>query len=276
MLHRNEIASELTPITADVAALEDLLAGRSRGGGPLVVAPGCWDAFSARTAEAHGATAVILTPLTMAMARYGRPEVAIITFGELADSTSSIRESVTLPLIVDASGGFGNSLNVYRTVRLFERAGASAIAISDAASPGSLQEAKHERIVSPADMIGKLKAALDSRSDALVIARTLAAETEGLAATFDRAEAYLETGADLLIVDGAADRAAIEGVARRFAGRVGLVHDLLPDQDYASTAADLEGLGYSLMFAPLVLLHAMAQSAPAVLRKHRRVGAQTP
>jgi 2-methylisocitrate lyase-like PEP mutase family enzyme len=198
----------------------------------------------------------------MAMARYGRPDGSSIAFGELANTNASIRESVSLPLIIDACGGFGNSLNVLRVVRLFERAGASAIALSDEVITGSVQEARRERVVAAADMIGKLKAALDARSDCLIIARTLAARTEGSAAAFDRAEAYLEAGADLLIINAAPEHFRVEAIAKRFAGRAAVIHDYGFGHSSDVGALELEALGYSAVLKPTLLLDAMSAATP--------------
>jgi 2-methylisocitrate lyase-like PEP mutase family enzyme len=114
-------------------------------------------------------------------------------------------------------------------------------------------------------MIGKLKAALDARGDALIIARTAAAGLEGMTAAFDRLEAYLETGADLIVMEHRTDRAAAQQVAAHFAGRVPLIYDLgFPREDGVTTAV-LEELGYALAVCPLGLLGAMAQAAPRAL-----------
>lgn len=248
-------------IKAHVSNFEALVAARARGGGDLLAAPGCWDAFSARVAAEAGAAALSLSPRTVAMARYGRPDEDQVTFGEVVDLTRSIREVVDLPLIVDVQAGYGNALNVIRTVKLFERAGASAIHISDAVSPGSVQEGAGEVVVRPADMIGKLKAAVDTRVDALIIVRTQAAGVEGLAAAFDRLEAYLEAGADMILVD----RVSVQRVAAHFAGRVPMIYDFGFDQDDGVTAAVLEDLGYAMALSPAAVLNAMSQAAGRAL-----------
>jgi 2-methylisocitrate lyase-like PEP mutase family enzyme len=252
-------------VKAHVSNFEALVAARARGGGGLLVAPGCWDAFSARMAADAGAAALSLSPRMVAMARHGRPDEDRVAFGEIADLTRSIRESVDLPLIVEAQGGFGNALNVIRTVKLFERAGASAIDISDAVSPGSVQEESGDVVVRPADMIGKLKAALDARVDALIVVRTRAAGPEGLAAAFDRLEAYLEAGADLILMEHTSDRASAQRVAAHFSGRVPLIYDFGFGRDEGVTTAALEDLGYALAVCPLALLNAMSQAAPRAL-----------
>jgi 2-methylisocitrate lyase-like PEP mutase family enzyme len=261
-----------------VSNFETIVAARARGGGGLLAAPGCWDAFSARMASDAGAMVLSLSPRTVAMARHGRMGDDLVTFGEVANIAASVREGVDLPLIVEAQGGYGNALNVIRTVKLFERAGASAIDISDAVSPGSVQEGAGDVVVRPADMIGKLKAAVDTRVDALIIARTRAAGLEGMAAAFDRLEAYLEAGADLILVEHAPDRASAQQVASHFSGRVPLIYDLGFRRDKSVTTAVLEELGYALAVCPLGLLNAMAEAAPRALadlappRRTRSIG----
>ena len=157
----------------------------------IVVAPGVYDALGAVLAERAGFTAAYLSGASIAYCRFGRPDIGLVGMSEVADTLSAIRERVELPLIVDADTGFGNALNVQRTVRLFERAGANGIQIEDQTLPKRCGHLTGKTLVPAAEMAGKIKAATDARQSdqTLIIARTDAVAVEGL-------EAALERGSD--------------------------------------------------------------------------------
>src|SRR5262249_47050865 len=140
-----------------------------------------------------------------------------------------ITERVALPLIVDADTGFGNALNVQRTVRRLERAGAAAIQLEDQTSPKRCGHLDGKQLVSCREMIGKVAAALGARvsADTLIVARTDAVAVEGLDAALDRAEAYLAAGADVLFVEALRSREELHSAASRFAGRVPLLANMV-------------------------------------------------
>ena len=163
----------------------------------LILAPGVYDALSALLVEQAGFEAAYLSGASIAYTRLGRPDIGLVSVSEIANVVENIRERVTLPLIVDADTGFGNALNVVRTVKTFERAGASALQLEDQTLPKRCGHLEGKTLVSTAEMSGKIRAALDARStDAtLIIARTDAVAVEGLEPALDRAERYLEAGA---------------------------------------------------------------------------------
>ena len=159
----------------------------------VLLAPGVYDALSALIAEQAGCEALYLSGASIAYTRLGRSDVGLTTYTEVADSLARITERVRLPVIVDAGTGFGNALNVLRTVRGFERAGASMIQLEDQTVPKRCGHLDGKAVIPTAEMCGKLKAALDARHSAqtLVLARTDALALEGLDAALDRAEACL-------------------------------------------------------------------------------------
>ena len=157
----------------------------------IVLAPGVYDAFTAMLAERAGFEALYLSGASVAYTRLGRPDIGLVTETELEETLSRITERVARPVIVDADTGFGNALNVQRTVKRLERAGAAAIQLEDQVLPKRCGHLDGKQLVSAAEMAGKVKAALDARAsaDTLIVARTDAVAVEGLEPALDRAEA---------------------------------------------------------------------------------------
>ena len=140
----------------------------------LLVAPGCYDALSALLVERAGFDAAYVSGASIAYTRFGRPDIGLVSFSEVADTVGSIRERVSIPLIVDMDTGFGNALNVRRTVQVLARAGASALQLEDQVTPKRCGHLSEKRLIGVGEMVGKIKAALDARpsDDVLLVART--------------------------------------------------------------------------------------------------------
>ena len=173
-----------------------------RSGGPLIL-PGAPNALTARVIEQAGFEAVYVSGAGVTNTYLGMPDLGLMSVTELVGHVAAMAESVSIPLVVDADTGFGNALNVQRTVRQLERAGASAIQLEDQVSPKKCGHFAGKDVISRDEMVGKVKAAVDARvdPDMLIIARTDALATEGLDAAIDRAGAYSEAGADILFVE---------------------------------------------------------------------------
>jgi len=243
-----------------VGVLRAALAARPRR---LLSVPGCWDGLTALLIEQAGFEAAFLTGGGLSMGRFGRPDMGLVTLSEVTETIAVIRDRVSIPLIADGDTGFGNALNMARTVRAFERAGASAIQIEDQGFPKRCGHMAGKTVVPLAEAVGKLKAALDSRVEMLVIARTDAVSVEGFDAAMERAEAFREAGADLVFVEGPRTMAELEAIAARFADTVPLVHNLVeggvtPTED----GAVLEALGFAVALHPLLLMHGFIRTAP--------------
>jgi 2-methylisocitrate lyase-like PEP mutase family enzyme len=236
----------------------------------LISAPGCWDGLTARMIEEAGFEAAFLTGAGLAFTRFGLPDLELVTAGEVAETVAAIRDRIALPLIVDADTGFGSGLNVARTVRRFERAGASAIQLEDQVSPkrgGHLAR----RVIDADQALARLHAALDSREHALVVARTDAFHVEGLQSALDRADRFVEAGADLVFVEGPGSCEDIKAVAARCASRVALVHNLTARERTAAVdEAALQAMGYAVALHPLALLPGLVRTAGAELQRLRR------
>ena len=240
----------------------------------ILVAPGVYDALSAALASDAGFQAVYLSGASVAYTRLGGPDLGLVSVTEVADTIARIRERVATPLIADADTGFGNALNVGRTVRLFERAGASCIQLEDQSFPKRCGHLKGKTLVPAAEMVGKVRAALDARAsaDTLIMARTDAIAVEGFKAALDRAERYVEAGADVLFMEAPENEEQMRDLNARFAGRVPLLANMVEGGRTPFLAADaLEALGYSVVIFPGGLVRALTKAAQdyfATLKAH--------
>jgi 2-methylisocitrate lyase-like PEP mutase family enzyme len=176
----------------------------ARGG--VLLAPGVYDALTASLAAAAGFEALYLSGAAIAYTRLAQPDIGLVSMSEAADTLAHVCERVATPVIVDADTGYGNALNVQRTVRLFERAGAAAIQIEDQTFPKRCGHLADKSVIAAAEMAGKIRAATDARrsGETLIIARTDALAVEGFEAAIARARAYAEAGADVLFVEAPA------------------------------------------------------------------------
>jgi 2-methylisocitrate lyase-like PEP mutase family enzyme len=254
---------------------------RDRLKGPeITVAPGCYDALSALLIEQAGFPAAYLSGASIAYTRFGRPDIGLVSMSEVADTVSAIRERIEhLPLIVDCDTGFGNALNVVRTVKLMAARGASAVQLEDQTLPKRCGHLSEKRLVPAGEMVGKIKAALDVRgSDGpLVIARTDAIAVEGYEAALDRAEAYREAGADMLFVEAPRSAEELSGIAVRFRGCVPLLANMVEGGATPITdAAQLERLGFSVVIFPGGTVRALARALGDYFASLRRRGTTAP
>jgi 2-methylisocitrate lyase-like PEP mutase family enzyme len=240
-------------------SLRTRLAGKE-----ILVAPGVYDGLTASLATQAGFEALYLSGAAVAYTRLGRPDIGLTTASEMADTMALIADRTSLPVIIDADTGFGNALNAQRTMRLYERAGASALQVEDQTYPKRCGHLADKSLIPAAEMTGKLAAMADARAsdDTLIIARTDAIAVEGFAAAIDRAEAYLEAGADVLFIEAPQDREQLEAIAKRFATRVPLLANMVEGGATPITDAnDLERLGFSLVIFPGGIVRAIARTA---------------
>src|SRR6202021_513194 len=173
------------------------------GRSPILIAPGVYDALTALIAERAWFEVVCVSGACFAYTRLGRSDIGLVGMSEVVQTVALIRDRVGAHLIVDADTGYGNALNVQRTVRLLERAGANAIQIEDQDFPKRCGHLDDKVLVPAEEMAGKIKAAVDARtsSETLIIARTDAVAVEGFERALARAEVYREAGADVLFVE---------------------------------------------------------------------------
>jgi 2-methylisocitrate lyase-like PEP mutase family enzyme len=241
----------------------------------ILVAPGCYDALSANLIERAGFSAAYLSGASIAYTRFGRPDIGLVGMSEVAETVSQIRERVELPLIVDGDTGFGNALNVQRTIRLFERSGASAIQLEDQQMPKRCGHLSGKTLVNVKEMAGKIRAACDARADSatVIIGRTDALAVEGIDAALDRAEHYLEAGADVLFVEALPDVAAMQTALNRFRGRAPLLANMVEGgKSPLLPAAELQRLGFALAIFPGAMVRVQTFAAQRYLETLKRDG----
>ena len=222
-------------------------------GDGIILAPGIYDALSGLIATQTGAKAVYLSGASLAYTRFGRSDIGLVSVSEVHDTLAAITDRIATPVIVDADNGFGNALNVQRTVRYFERAGASAIQLEDQSFPKRCGHLDGKKLISCGEMVGKVKAALDARQDdaTLIIARTDARAVEGLDAALDRAESYYEAGADVLFIEAPQSIDEMRRLCDRFRGRIPLLANMVEGgKTPIKSANDLAELGYSIAIFP--------------------------
>lgn len=168
----------------------------------LLVAPGAHDALTARVIEKAGFGAVYMTGYGQAASHLGCPDVGLLSLSEMVDRARNIAGCVEIPVIADADTGFGNAVNVMRTVRLYEGAGVAAMQLEDQVAPKRCGHMLGREVVKKEEMVGKIKAAVDARSgDMLIIARTDARTVLGIDEALDRGKAYEEAGADIIFIE---------------------------------------------------------------------------
>jgi 2-methylisocitrate lyase-like PEP mutase family enzyme len=240
---------------------DNLLARLTRK--PIVVAPGVYDAFTALVAEQATFKTLYVSGAAIAYTRLGRSDIGLVSMSEVADVIGTIRDRVAADLIVDADTGYGNALNVARTVRLFERAGANAIQIEDQSFPKRCGHLDEKRLVPAAEMAGKIKAALDAREsrDTLVIARTDAVGVEGFDKAIERALAYRDAGADVLFVEAPKTQAELKRIALALGGVPLMANMVEGGKTPLLTAAELEVLGFALVIFPGGIVRALGHMA---------------
>lgn len=230
----------------------------------ILVAPGVYDALTATLAAQAGFEALYLSGAAVAYTRLGRPDIGLTSLTEMTDTMALIRDCVDLPVIIDADTGFGNALNAQRTMRMYERAGANALQIEDQTYPKRCGHLADKSIIPTAEMVGKIAAMADARAsdDTLIVARTDAVAVEGFDAAIDRAEAYVEAGADALFVEALRSVDEMKTVTDRFKGRVPLLANMVEGgATPIQNASDLEAMGFSIVIFPGGIVRALARTA---------------
>lgn len=245
----------------------------------VLVAPGVYDALTASIATDAGFEALYLSGAAIAYTRLGRPDIGLVSMSEVAETVTLVRDRVATPLVVDADNGYGNALNVERTVRLFERAGASAIQLEDQSYPKRCGHLQDKTLISQGDMVGKIRAALDARvsAETLIVARTDAVAVEGFERAIERAQAYAEAGADVLFVEAPRSADQLAAVTKALGTQRPLVANMVEGGDTPlASAADLGALGFRLVIFPGGIVRALARTAKDYYGSLARAGTNAP
>ena len=227
----------------------------------FVLAPGIYDALTGLIAAKAGAKAVYLSGASIAYTRFGRSDIGLVSVSEVHDTLAAITDRIDIPVIVDADTGFGNALNVQRTVRQFERVGASAIQLEDQSFPKRCGHLSGKTLVSKNEMVGKIKAALDTRKNenTLIVARTDARAVEGLDAALNRAAAYRDAGADILFIEAPQSLEEMKNIAATFGDKLPLLANMVEGgKTPISSVKELEDIGYHLAIFPGGAVRAIA------------------
>ncbi|MEI9984044.1 MAG: isocitrate lyase/PEP mutase family protein [Aliidongia sp.] len=238
----------------------------------MIVAPGAYDAITARLIEQAGYTAVYMTGAGTSAAR-GYPDYGLLTLSEMVENAAAIARSVAVPLIADADTGYGNELNVTRTVRDFEGRGVAAIHLEDQVSPKRCGHLDGKQIVPRDEFLSKIRAAVAARRDPdfTIIARTDARAVAGLDEALERANAALAAGADMVFVEAVESLEEMAAVPQRVHGPC-LLNIVPGGKTPIPKLAEAQALGYRLAILPGLLLREVILAADAGLRRLRETG----
>ena len=231
--------------------LRELLAGTEP-----VVAPGAYDALSARLVAQAGFDAVYMTGFGASASLLGQPDVGLLSFAEMADQARRLAEAVDVPLIADADDGYGNPINVARTVRAYEAAGAAGLHLEDQLSPKRCGHLEGKQLIAAGEMVEKVHAAVEARRspDLIIIARTDARAVEGLDAALERARRYRDAGADVLFVEAPESEAEVAAVAQAFPDTPLLFNAVEGGRTPLLELPRLRELGFRLVLCPVTAL----------------------
>jgi len=241
---------------------------------PILIAPGVYDPLTALIAERAGFEALYVSGAAIAYTRLGRPDIGLVSLSEVVDTVALIRDRVDSDLIVDADTGYGNALNVERTVRLLERAGASAIQLEDQDFPKRCGHLDDKALIPAAEMAGKIKAAVDARrsDDTLIIARTDAVAVEGFDQAAARAVRYRDAGADMLFIEAPRERAELARIGALMGKATPLMANMVEGgKTPMLSAQELQALGFAMVIFPGAIVRALAKTAEdfyAALKAH--------
>jgi 2,3-dimethylmalate lyase len=239
----------------------------------LVVAPGAYDCITARLVDAAGFPAVYITGSGISMSALGAPDVGLMSFSEVLDRVKRIADVVSIPVIADIDTGYGGPLNVIRTIREMEAAGVSAVQLEDQAWPKKCGHEPGRRLVDTQEMMGRVRAAVDARRDEdfVIIARTDARTTQGLAEAIDRASSYADAGADVLFVESPESVEEMREITRQI-DKPTLVNLVEGGRTPIPPIAELDAIGYRLAIYPNSLTRTVGRMGAVMLEELRSAG----
>lgn len=237
-----------------------------------IMAPGVADALNAKLVRRHGFEAVYMTGAGTSAARLGMPDVGLLTMTEMVDNAARIADAAGLPVIADADNGYGGVLNVRRTIQAYERAGVAAVHIEDQVMPKRCGHLMGKQLVPVREMVAKIRAAVDARSDAdfVLIARSDAIAVEGFEPALERAAAYKEAGADVLFVE-APGAAELPEIAPRLEAPL-LYNMATSGKTPFLEREEIERLGFKIIIYPNWLMLAAIRAASGVLATLKQTG----
>jgi carboxyvinyl-carboxyphosphonate phosphorylmutase len=242
--------------------------------GQTIVAPGAFDPLAARMVEDAGFPAVYMTGFGTSAALIGRPDVGLLTMTEMAGNAARIAACVDIPVIADADTGYGNPLNVIRTVGAYEAAGVAGIHIEDQVAPKKCGHMEGKLVIPAEEMAAKVRAAAEARAqpEFVIIARTDARAVEGLERAIERGRLYREAGADVLFIEAVMTDREAEEVARAFPGVPLLFNWAEGGKTPPLSLARLRELGYRIVIFPISTLLAATAAMRRILHEIAEAG----
>ena len=242
----------------------------------ILVAPGAYDAITARLIESRGFRAVYMTGAGTVNARLGLPDNGVATMTEMAENAACIAQAVSVPVFCDIDTGYGNAINVMRTVRSFEAAGVAGVHLEDQVSPKRCGHLEGKEIVEVGEMVGKIQAAIAARTDDdfVVMARTDAAAVEGVDAAIERARAYARAGADVIFSEALTTEAEFERFAAAEVGAPLLANMTEFGKTPYLTTQRFQEIGYSTVIFPMLAFRTMLKAVDDALAELGEQGTQ--
>lgn len=229
----------------------------------MLIAPGAYDGISVKLIEQAGFKAAFMTGAGVSASVIGRPDIGLMTMTEMVNTAKNLSAAVNIPLIADADTGYGNQLNVIRTVQEYELAGVAAIQMEDQVAPKRCGHLSGKEVIAADEFVAKLKAAVNEKNnkDLVIIARTDARSAEGFDKTIERCKKYIEAGADVIYVEALQSVDEVEKVGRILGSSVYLLNNQVPGgKGPTLTAKELEQMGYKIVIYPTVCMSpALAQ-----------------
>ena len=231
------------------------------------VMPGAANALAARVIEATGHSMLMVSGAAVANTYLGVPDIGLVSLSELAGHVGAIRDAVNIPILIDGDTGFGNAISVIHTVRVLERAGANAIMLEDQTFPKRCGHFEGKDVISKAEMVQKIKAAVDTRADdnMMILARTDSRAVEGLEAALDRARAYQEAGADFLFIEAPLSNDELAAIPRELPG-IHICNMVVGGKTPLLSRQELADLGYSVIVYANVALQASMMAMQRTLQ----------
>ena len=233
------------------------------------IMPCCYDGLTARLVEQAGFPLTFMSGFAVSAARLGLPDTGLISYGEMLDQGMSICSAVSIPVIGDGDTGYGNAMNVRRTVEGYARAGFSAVMIEDQVSPKRCGHTKGKSVVPREEACERIQAAVDARnsgSDILILARTDAGATHGLGEAIDRAKAFSDLGADILFVEAPRSVEEMEKITRQVPG-IHMANIIEGGKTSVLSPEDLHDIGFRIAAYPLALISAAMQAITDALKE---------
>ncbi|WP_294184472.1 oxaloacetate decarboxylase [uncultured Clostridium sp.] len=241
--------------------------------GELLVSPGAFNSISAKIVEQSGFDSVYMTGYGAAANLLGSPDIGLLSASEMIKHLSYMSESVDIPIIADADTGYGNVLNMYRTVREYEKAGAAAIQIEDQCWPKRCGHMDGKQVISAEEMAAKIRAAVDARQDedTVIIARTDALAPIGFDEAIRRGNLYKEAGADVIFVEAPPDIDKLKQIPKLVKAPI-LANMIEGGKTPVLSAEELQNLGFAIAIYPLSTLYVMTKAVKDLLYELKNTG----